>query len=293
MLKLLQILILSLCITPVWAEKVLLMTYVHSRPDFIELHVKTFKAFLLDDYEYVVFNDAPNDGMCRQIEDMCKKHNVRYFRVPEHHARRQQPGARHCDGIRYSLDIIGLHHQGIVAMVDADMFLIKPLSIKEYIRGYDFIGGYQTRTNGSFTATYTSPCLTLMDMRTLPNKETLSYEGCVINGLSCDVGGTTYYYFKNNPDLKMKWYTAVSKDTLPHDADQLRDLGYDNNQINFLLTINRAFGFEFHGDTHFIHFYAGGSNWPGYSPSYIQEKTRLLNELVDQQVVTYSPPSIH
>ncbi len=58
--------IVSLCcffLQIVAVEKVLIMTYVHSRPDFIELHDKTFKAFLKDDYEYVVFNDAPNVTM--------------------------------------------------------------------------------------------------------------------------------------------------------------------------------------------------------------------------------------
>lgn len=54
-------------------DKVLIITHVHSRPDFIELHDKTFKAFLKDDFEYIVFNDAPNTNMSKQIEQMCHK----------------------------------------------------------------------------------------------------------------------------------------------------------------------------------------------------------------------------
>lgn len=78
--------------------KVLIMTYVHSRPDFIETHAQTFKAFLQDEYEYVVFNDAPNDDMCRQMEHTCRKLGVRCIRVPQHlHNGRQTPNYRHCD----------------------------------------------------------------------------------------------------------------------------------------------------------------------------------------------------
>jgi len=41
-------------------DKVLVLTCAFNRPDFIELQYKTFKAFLNDDYEFVVFNDANN-----------------------------------------------------------------------------------------------------------------------------------------------------------------------------------------------------------------------------------------
>lgn len=45
------------------AEKVLIITTVYNRPDFIELQAKTFEKFLKDDYRFVVFNDA-RDKTC-------------------------------------------------------------------------------------------------------------------------------------------------------------------------------------------------------------------------------------
>ena len=50
--------------------KVLLITHVYNRKDFIELHAKTLKAFLQDEYEYVVFNDTPQESIKLQIEQM-------------------------------------------------------------------------------------------------------------------------------------------------------------------------------------------------------------------------------
>ena len=38
--------------------KVLIFTYSYNKPEFIELQYKTFKKFLLDDHELIVFNDA-------------------------------------------------------------------------------------------------------------------------------------------------------------------------------------------------------------------------------------------
>src|SRR5579872_6833786 len=105
------------------SNKVLIMTYVHSRPDFIELHHKTFKAFLKDDYEYVVFNDAPNSSMSLAMEQTCARLGIRCFRVPPHHPSRETASSRHVDGIHFSLNTIGFNHNGIVAIIDADMFL--------------------------------------------------------------------------------------------------------------------------------------------------------------------------
>ena len=221
------------------SAKVLLFTFAHSRPDFIELHAKTFKAFLQDEYEYVVFNDAPNDDMVRKVVATCAKLSVRCFRVPQNlHNGRQTPNYRHADGIKYALELLGFDFDGIVVLVDSDMFLISPLSIEKYMEGYDFIGGYQTRANDKIEVLYTSPCLTFMDMRTLPNKRTLSYEPGTIEGLHCDVGAHTYYYFKNNQSLRIRFYTAVSKQTLPRDETSLRQLGYDDHLIKFLSTVN-------------------------------------------------------
>lgn len=274
--------------TAIASDKILIITHVHSRPDFIELHAKTFKAFLKEDYEYVVFNDAPNDTMREQMERMCKKLGIRCFRVPqEMHNGRQTPNYRHCDGIKYSLESLGFKHDGIVLMIDSDMFLIKPFSAAEYMKEYDFIGGFQSRSNDSIKVVHSAPCLVFMDMRKLPNKRTLSFETGYIEGLACDVGGSTYYYFKNNPNVKTKLFTAISTHLVPREENQLRELGYDEATINFIFILGKAYGMEFHGDNNFLHYYAGGSNWPGYSSEYHQEKTRLLNHYIDQLVITY------
>ncbi len=85
--------------------KVLIMTHVYNRIDFIELQVKTFAAFLKDDYEYVVFNDAPDNNMKAKIEQTCQAQGIRCFRVPDHKPNRQTPSYRHMDGIKYSFDL--------------------------------------------------------------------------------------------------------------------------------------------------------------------------------------------
>lgn len=285
------LLTLSMLITAIvytQQKPVTIITHVYNQPSFIRLHKKTFDAFIKEEYRYVVFNDASNADMSRLIQQTCAELNVECIRVPDHAPHRQSPGHRHMDGIKFSLEQVGFEHDGIVMIIDSDMFPIRPISLYDYMADRDFIGGYQERHNDRIKIEYTSPCLVIMNMAQLPNKYTLNFDGNHVEGVACDVGGHSYYYFRDNPTVNVHMYTAVSKDFLPMDAQALMALGYDLNSIDLLLNLKREYGFEFHGDTNFIHFYAGGSNWPGYSPTFIDAKKVILNDFVDKQIIFYS-----
>ncbi len=282
------------------SSKVLIITHSFCRPDLIEIQNKTFKAFLQDNYEFVVFNDGPNQKMAQAIENTCNKLNIRCIRIPQEiHARPylkrlpgenwNNPSCRTANVVQYSLDTLGFDHNGIVVIIDSDMFLIKDFSIVKYLEGFNFVGLAQGRNH----IRYVWNGLVFMDMRTLPNKRTINFNCGRIEGQQVDTGGHMYYYFKNNPTIRLKWYIAMAKiepghpHDLPRDAKSLRALGYDENSIDFILSFDKQYGFEFHADKHFIHYHAGGSNWPGYSQSWLNEKNRLLNQYIDQQIATY------
>lgn len=282
---------LSMFITPIvytQQKPITIITHVYNQPSFIRLHKKTFDAFIKEEYRYIVFNDASNSDMSGLIQQTCAELNVECIRVPNHAPNRQSPGHRHMDGIKFSLEQVGFEHDGIVMIIDSDMFPIRPISLYDYMGNRDFIGGYQERHNDRIKIEYTSPCLVIMKMGKLPNKYTLNFDGDYVEGVGCDVGGHSYYYFRDNPTVNVYMYNAVSKDFLPMNKKALIALGYDLNSIDLLLHIKREYGFEFHGDTHFIHFYAGGSNWPGYSPRFIEEKKVILNNFVDKQIAYYA-----
>ena len=48
-------------------SKVLIITHAYNRPEFIPLQDITFKKFLKDDYEFVVFNDARDPKIKKDI----------------------------------------------------------------------------------------------------------------------------------------------------------------------------------------------------------------------------------
>lgn len=62
-------------------SKVLVFTYCYSNPEFIEMQNKTFDHFIQDDYEFIVFSDAPTEEGHKEILDVCRHSGVSCVRI--------------------------------------------------------------------------------------------------------------------------------------------------------------------------------------------------------------------
>jgi len=269
------------------------MTHSYNRPDFIEIQHKTFQAFLQDDYEFVVFNDAPEQSAKEKIEQTCKRLNIRCVRVPQAlHNEKNTPGERHMHGIKYSLEQIGFDHPGIVMLIDSDMFLIQPLRLESFLDGYNIAGELEGRGNDKVEVKYLSPMLAFMNMPNLTNKKNISFDGGYVEGLNCDVGGHTYYYLKNNPSVKPFFFGCLHIGNMKQDNDcnkctnmtcdhcvkMLKDNRFDENAITFIQACPNT-NVEFFMNHTFLH-YRGGSNWDGQAAKYHAIKTQALNDFI-------------
>jgi len=287
------------------SAKVLIMTHSYNRPDFIEMQHKTFKKLLADDYEFVVFNDAQDQQIAKQIDAMCAHYNIRCIRIPQQiHARPylprvagdplNRPNIRHANCVQYSFDVLGFDHDGIVFVIDSDMFLIRPLSIVEHMRGKDIVAVIQGSSNNVW---YLWPGMMLLDMHKLPDKRSLNFNCGVANGASVDSGGWSYYYLSKHSELTVVNLSSSTKWSyqlfLAHrDAGRVADntisddlkintyttLGFNEKEIKFLL--KKPDTFEFYWDLHFLH-YRGGTNHDKMSAEYNATKTNLFRELID------------
>ncbi|MFA6066472.1 MAG: hypothetical protein WC707_04820 [Candidatus Babeliaceae bacterium] len=271
------------------SQKVLIVTHVFNRPDFIKLHKKTFDAFLEDDYEYVVFNDASNKAMEKLIEKTCNKLGVKCIRVPQKiHNTDRNPSVLYADSLQYALDKLIKNYHGIVAMVEADMFLIRPLSITHYLQEYDLIGCHQSRDGNSGQITYILPALVFLNMKTAPNKHLIDFRCGQIDGTQTDTGGNMHHYFKNSPTLRYKLFDAISESRVPRDYRALQSLGFNDLCADFFLNLlpKGKYMFEFHADNHFLH-YMSGTNWRGDKKTYLREKNTILHDFIKKSIKYY------
>lgn len=262
--------------------KILIITHSFNRPDFIEIQAKTFQKFLKDDYEFVVFNDAPKEAMCQQINDTCAKLDISCVRIPqtvhtapylprEKNDDFQNPAVRCANVVQYSLDVLGFNHDGLVMIIDADMFLIKPFSIAEYFKDFQLAGVPQKREH----INYIWNGLVIFNMNTIPDKSSINFNCKKVEGVAVDVGGGLHPYFKAHPELKfnpigneyINQWTELSSRQEKHEEVRLL-YNMQPNNIEFLLNYS------------FLHYRSGG-NWDKRSNEYHENKTKILNEFVD------------
>lgn len=276
-------------------EKILIMTHAFNRPEFIQWQYKTFKKFLKDDYEFVVFNDASNQDISNRIETICAQFAIRSVRVPQHihsppYYLPRQPdcggaSAECAETIQYMLDTVGFDYPGLVALIDSDMFLIRDFSIKKYLGDHAIAARPQYRFGQNELITYFLPNLIFFNMEQLPDKRALNFNLGTIDATRVDTAGYTHYYVKKHPDLKWLYtngfnYALDEKDTNipPYVMHHLRF-----NEKILQLATKMNYDYEFYVDYSFLHFRAG-SNWYGMNENKLAAKSQFLFSALEQLV---------
>ena len=223
------LLLLSICASI--DAKLLIITHSYNRPEFIDRQSDCFQRFLKEEYEFAVFNDASTPAMALEIEKRCQRLGISHYRVPQEIHGNQEASYRHGDCIQYSLHKRGFDHPGIVMMLDSDMFLIRSFNVEEYLQGYDIAapaiwGAAYDRAAADIG--FIRPQLVFMNMDTLPNKKTIDFQRKPVNNHEdLDTGASTYFYFIQNPDVKVR-LMRNQFDVTPigsHQPDYLADQG--------------------------------------------------------------------
>lgn len=188
--------------------KILIITHNYNQPNFVEIQYTTFKHFMLDEFEYVVFNDASKEPVASEIDQMCQNYGIRSIHVPQTNRavvpKHTFPQActRHAQAFQYSMEVLGFNHDDILMVVDSDMFLIKPFSPRSFLEGYD-IAGAAWRVD---PVVYLWPGLMFFRMNVLPDRETMQFFPGKIKERAVDTGGYFYYYLEAHPDLKVLFF---------------------------------------------------------------------------------------
>lgn len=263
-------------------QPLLIITHSYMRPDFIEIQEKTFRKFMKTPYEFVVFNDGKTKAMARSIKKTCDQLNIKCVRIPQKIHKGPylprdpgEPFNHPCtccaNVVQYSLNELGFEHDGLVMIIDSDMFLIKDFNVEEYMKDCDLSGVPQSRGH----INYIWNGIVFFNMNTLPEKRTLSFNCGRVEGIGCDVGGYTHYYFKNHPELRYK--------NIPQHTYVEALVGKDTSSLSPLLKLvleEGATNTEFFMDETLFH-YRGGGNWDYKSQDYHDHKTKVLNKLID------------
>lgn len=321
-------------ISPVLQAKILICTFSYNKPEFIELQYKTFKKFLQDDHEFVVFNDATEPNMIIKINQMCQSYNIKCIDIPQEIHERpyldrstgswfvtefNAPSVLYSNVAQYAIDTIGMNHDDILVIFEADLFLIKEFSFYDYLNGYDLAGyNRQADYKGDMaTVRLLWIGLTMLDLKRMPNKHMFNLNCGTCNDITVDCGGHSHFYLKHNPTAQVKYFNKIQmndyycsaceknkKYRCTHNTRSLKKLGFNQRAIDFIQEVPIDWGsgvlrpeglvgehkrnLEFFLNNNFLHFnggaeYANGSYTNNFNIKqfYIDKKNAFLSYIND------------
>ena len=260
-----------------------IFTLSHKRPDFIGLQMQSFRKYLDEPFEFIVFNNASfnkrfydpenenHDEIDRQcelwgataidilrdegIESWCQAQEIT---GPIFDARGQYSNANVACAypICWAWEKYISKVNGPICLTDSDVFLVQPVRLTDPLKDHEFCFIPQYRVGA---AEYMWNAFFLADLSRVPQPETLNWWCGRVNDVPVDVGGQTHRYLADHPELRLFRIQA------PYISDDPRTNFHPTDYEQLF------FGEQFFG----IH-YRSGSNWNNRPAVYHEKKTKWL-----------------
>lgn len=241
-------------------------TFSDKRPDFIYKQKKLFDKFVEDEFEFIVVNSASTRELSIEIDSVCSDLGIKTLKLPFLNNFAPMPACS--KPIQWCWnEIISKDEKNISIIIDSDMFLVKKFNFLNYLGDNHMCADFDKRAHINYI--WNGLMIFSPD---LPNKNTLNFSENVIDNIQTDVGGSLYYYFKQN-SIKIK---------------HIENIGYicsKNNNVKFLpLEIQNLYDDSYLSEffeQSFFH-YRAGSNWNHKSDIYHKNKTLMLDTLIEK-----------
>lgn len=246
-------------------SRILICTIAYNRPDFIEYQYKTLQKFLQNPFIYVVYNNSNSKVYTTEIKYTCERLGVIHERIPQDIHPSEDTLSRCTIALNYMLHDRVLNYDGIVCIMDSDMFLIDKLDIERSIRRYDILAVKHSHRYLPGIDTH----LMFLRPKNLPNNTELDLSYKVVEG------GNFRNYLEKYPDvyvLEMEYIPSLfnKKWILPSIKNPIIKEYYiqdpDENKNSYI---------ELYHDQTILH-YKYGSNWIGFSEETLIRRDILL-----------------
>jgi len=276
-----------------------IITIAVNNPLFIEIQYKTFKKYMKNNYEFIVFNDAKefpdftNDGnifLKKEIENKCNELNIKCINLNNNNHININ-----CASTRTSISMNEVHKYLLsnpdkYIIIDSDLFLIDNFNIEKY-QNYKSAIVLQERIYNNNLIRYLWNGLVYLDMTIENNYNILDWN--IIYGITDTGGHTTNWLMsqiKENEKIPGIQEIRLNNENIYNTSNiyfikHLWSLSWDENEIpenikdkkellsfikNDIRNKNNKYYCEIY-DNCFLH-YRNGGNW-------LNEGLKFHNEL--------------
>jgi len=217
------------------------------RVDFIEYQKRGLEAFLEDDFEFIIINDAKTE-MRKTISAECDRLGLRCHETPDDLLKNSgSVAAAATMQWMYDEIILKQYRDSLCINIDSDMFLIRKFNATEFIGDSAFCGLPQWRGN----VEHFWNGVLFMNLPQMPDPESLIMYCGIVKGQNVDNCGFTHYYMQH-PGVKLKRLVHTSHIHSSNDNLQILPAEILEHYVeDFRIEILQS---------SFLH-YGSGSNW--------------------------------
>lgn len=291
-------------------------TVTYNRPEFIKYQYLLFKKYLVDNFEYIVFNNTMTDTIINSnnvsnnilLDKICKELNINYVDVDVNLYNNipNDPSTRAGISIDFARNYMFKKYNdvnNIFTLIDSDAFLISKLNMREFMDNCKLSGRYQYRvSNNGYKNEYITNQIVIYKPTDLADHiNYLSFLPGFFNGTRCDCGGAINYLFKNIDNLNFKnWnnllFSELGNNIQISGNDVCTEQHFNNDYKKYLSSdivnyiekdtsiLNKQFPFceilvnDKDYSLQLLHL-RSGSNWINYD---INERLKLLYEILNK-----------
>lgn len=163
----------------------------------IDIVNRAFKKFMKDDYEFILFNDAYEPQMEKNLTLIASHNNIKHVRVPQEIHRVQNPSECYASTVNWAVHNYAVANKcEIIVLIHSDILPICHISIEEILGNNIVASTCEFRKMGDEGFVYLYPAFTIISMTKLTNPKELDF------GLTpgFDVGGKTKEFLKKYPN---------------------------------------------------------------------------------------------
>lgn len=302
----LKILLSSLIFT-LSGAKLLIVTTAYDNPYLLEAQARTFRKYILEDFDYLVCNDADNKKNFIDIKNVCSKLNLIHFPIPNKEAHNnyfkhgcwkdafnldktnpRRAAFRHGQALQYMYENIGHKHSDLLMIIDVDIFLIKEISINKLMDNSDiychsFMNNekkwlFNSQPRGGYYGKTFSMELMIINLKNIDKKELLNFNAGFIGSQYVDSGALIALY-ADSSNIKIKQqsrvnFTEADLNQFPnykHHLNTIKDINFEKYKSSCPCIIEDCF----------ID-YKNATNHNNTPESIINKKKRAFKSLIDQ-----------
>lgn len=161
----------------------------------IDIAHRYFKKYMKDNFEYIVFNDASNIQMEKNINLITSSNNISCVRVPQEIHKIHNPSSCYATTLNWAVQEYAVKNKcDIIVLVHSDVFPICEVSILDILGENILASTMEFRMINEKGVNYLYPAFTIINMNKLNNPSELDFG--LAPGL--DVGGNTQGFIKNH-----------------------------------------------------------------------------------------------